>query len=145
MKDRLNYTAVTLNDLYRSKTGGGSDFNELATFYRQSNISSADHLLTKIRLLLPDEHANKITGELCGKAYKVYEGLSSEEIEKCRYLEHKRWFRFYVMNNWEYSDVRDNSKRHHTMLVDYDDLTPDQQALDDSAWEVLSEVAKVWQ
>ena len=145
MKDRLNYTAVTLNDLYRNKTGGGSDFNELETFYRQSNISSADHLLTKIRLLLPDEHANKITGELCGKAYKVYEGLSPEDIEKCRYLEHKRWFRFYVMNNWAYSEVRDNASRHHTMLVEYDKLTPAEQALDDSAWEVLSEVAKVWQ
>ncbi len=144
MKDKLNHTAVTLNDLYREKTGNGCAFNELKTFYRQSNISSADHLLTKIRLLLPDENVTHITSEVCEKAYKKYSLLSEVEKENCRYLEHKRWTRFYVMNNWSYAPERDNSSRRHTMIVPYDKLTREEQILDDSAWEVLEEVAKAW-
>lgn len=145
MKDKLNHTAITLNDLYREKTGSGCAFNELKTFYRQSNISSADHLLTKIRLLLPEENITQVTSEACEKAYEKYSHLSEEEKEKCRYLEHKRWLRFYVMNNWSYDAKRDNSSRHHTMIVPYDKLTKEEQILDDSAWEVLEEVAKAWQ
>ncbi len=145
MKDKLNHTAITLNDLYREKTGSGCEFNELKTFYRQSNISSADHLLTKIRLLLPEENITGITSEACRKAYEKYSHFSEDEKEKCRYLEHKRWLRFYLMNNWSYDAKRDNASRRHTMIVPYDKLTKEEQILDDSAWEVLEEVAKAWQ
>ena len=31
------------------------------------------------------------------------------------------------------------------MIVPYDKLTKEEQILDDSAWEVLEEVAKAWQ
>ena len=49
------------------------------------------------------------------------------------------------MNNWSYDAKRDNASRRHTMIVPYDKLTKEEQLLDDSAWEVLEEVAKAWQ
>jgi len=48
--------------------------------------------------------------------------------------------RFHIMNNWSYAPVRENSLRHHTLLVPYDVLEKKEQELDDSAWEILGEI-----
>lgn len=144
IKDHLNRTAVLLNDLYSSKVGGGCSFSELSEFHRQSNIAAADHLPAKVRMLLKGEEMDELTPQLCERAYEKYTSLNAEQKEDCRRLEHKRWVRFHVMNNWEYAPVRDNSKRRHTLIVPYEDLTPQEKALDDSAWEVLGEVKKAW-
>ncbi|MCR5250447.1 MAG: hypothetical protein K6E50_07575 [Lachnospiraceae bacterium] len=144
LKDRLNQTAILLNDLYGQKTGGGCRFGELSEFHRQSNIAAADHLPTKLRLLLKGEKVDAITAENCSRAYEAYRALSPEQKVDCRRLEHKRWMRFHVMNNWEYAQKRDNSRRRHHLLVPFEDLTLKEQELDDSAWEVLGEVKNVW-
>ena len=44
--------------------------------------------------------------------------------------EHRRWMREKLANGWTYAPVRDNGKRHHPMLVPYDDLPPDEQQKD---------------
>ena len=129
-----------LNDLYRSKTGSGCEWTELSEFHRQSNIAAADHLLTKVRILLPKENVTTITPEICMRAFANYSARTGEQKEACRWLEHKRWVRFHVMNNWSNAEVRDNALRHHTMIVPYDQLSKAEQALDDSAWEVLGEI-----
>ena len=144
MKDKLNSTAVLLNDLYGRKTGGGCRFGELSEFHRQSNIAAADHLPTKLRILLRGETVEEITAEICGRAYEKYSAFSEEEKEMCRRLEHKRWMRFHIMNNWEYAATRDNAARRHPLIVPYEDLSRKEQELDDSAWEVLGEVKNAW-
>ncbi len=140
MQEKLNRMAIKLNEFYCNKTGGGSGWMELSEFHRQSNIAAADHLLTKIRLLLPQENVTQVTPEVCAMAFARYRELSAERKEACRWLEHKRWMRFHVMNNWSYAPVRDNHLRHHPMLVSYEELTEQEQALDDSAWEILGEI-----
>lgn len=140
MQERLNHTAMLLNDLYCQKTGGGSNWTELSEFHRQSNIAAADHMLTKIRLLLPQEDCTQITKENCAMAYAKYRALDAQGKEACRKLEHERWVRFHVMNNWRKASERDNERRLHPMLVRYEELTKEEQALDDSAWEVLGEM-----
>ena len=140
MQEKLNRMAVKLNEFYCNKTGSGTGWMELSEFHRQSNIAAADHLLTKIRLLLPQENVTQVTPEVCATAFARYCELSAERKEACRWLEHKRWMRFHVMNNWRYAPVRDNQLRHHPMLVSYEELTEQEQALDDSAWEILGEI-----
>ncbi|MBQ3906523.1 MAG: ion transporter [Lachnospiraceae bacterium] len=140
MQEKLNKLAILLNDLYRSKTGSGCEWTELSEFHRQSNIAAADHLLTKVRILLPKENVTTITPEICMRAFANYSARTGEQKEACRWLEHKRWVRFHVMNNWSNAEVRDNALRHHTMIVPYDQLSKAEQALDDSAWEVLGEI-----
>ncbi len=134
----LNRLASRVNDVYRKKNGGPA-LEELPEFMRQSNIAAADHLHTKIRLLLPDEDIRVVNGEICKRAYAVYKGLSFEEREKCHRLEHERWMRFYYMYNWRYAPVRDDSKREHDMLIDYDDLPESEKEKDCAAWEILNE------
>ena len=140
MQEKLNQTAVKMNEFYRQKTGGGSTWAELSEFHRQSNIAAADHLLTKVRLLLPQENITSVTPENCEAAYAKYKDLPEKRKEGCRWLEHKRWVRFHVVNNWSYSSVRDNSQRYHPLLVPYEELTREEQILDDSAWELLGEI-----
>ncbi|MBQ9865717.1 MAG: hypothetical protein IJM34_01720 [Lachnospiraceae bacterium] len=144
LKDRLNSTAVLLNDLYGRKVGGGVRFGELKEFQRQSNIAAADHLPVKLRLLLRGDEAVEITPENCERAYEKYAKMDAQQKEECRRLEHKRWVRFHIMNNWEYAPKRDNENRKHPMIVPFEKLSESEQALDDSAWEVLGEVKNVW-
>ena len=130
--------ASRVNDVYRKKYGGPV-LEELPEFMRQSNIAAADHLYTKIRLLLPDEDIRRVTAEICKRAYAVYKGLSGEGKERCRRLEHERWMRFHYMYNWRYAPVRDDSKREHDMLVDYEKLPEAEREKDGAAWELLNE------
>ncbi|MBP5608043.1 MAG: hypothetical protein J6X66_07225 [Lachnospiraceae bacterium] len=145
LKERLNSIAIMLNELYGSKTGGGRAFGELSEFHRQSNIAAADHLMVKLRLLLKDEKIDTVTSDACERAFKIYSSFDEAQIDACRRLEHKRWMRFHIMNNWEYSAQRDNALRHHTLIVPYEKLTLKEKELDDSAWEVLGEVSSLWQ
>ncbi len=142
MKDSLNHIAMTMNNIYCSKTGGGSSWEMLSEFHRQSNIAAADHLLTKIRLLLDDDSIKQITGENCARAFEAFRSLDAAHIEACRMLEHRRWMRFHILYNWSYDPVRDNKLRHHTLLVPYSELDGPNRELDDSAWEILGEIKK---
>ena len=145
MQEGLNRTAKMMNSFYCSKTGGGCAWEELSEFHRQSNIAAADHIFTKLRILLPEERPEAVTGEACRKAYEKYRALTAEEKEDCRRLVHRRWMRFHIMNNWSYAEVRDNELRHHRLIVPYEELTPEEQALDDSAWEILGEAELLWE
>ena len=140
MHEKLNRVARMLNEIYRTKTGSGPSWTELTEFKRQSNIAAADHMLTKIRLLRPGDDIREVTPETCTLAYEVYKTFTEEQKDACRWLEHKRWVRFHVLNNWSYSETRDNKLRHHTMIVPYESLSPEEQKLDDMAWELLGEI-----
>ncbi|MBP5282590.1 MAG: ion transporter [Lachnospiraceae bacterium] len=140
MQEKINQLAVRMNEHYREKTGAGQGWTELSEFHRQSNIAAADHILTKIRLLLPKENVTQATPEYCTMAYEQFRGLSEEQKEACRWIEHKRWVRFHVVNNWGYAEKRDNLLRRHPLLIPYEELSHEEQILDDSAWEILGEM-----
>ena len=140
MHEKLNRVARMLNEIYRTKTGSGPSWAELTEFKRQSNIAAADHMLTKIRLLRPGDDIREVTPETCALAYEVYKTFNEEQKDACRWLEHKRWVRFHVINNWSYSPVRNDEMRQHTMIVPYESLGLEEQLLDDMAWELLGEI-----
>lgn len=139
MHSALNRAARRMNDFYRRKnSGGSSSWEEMSEFHRQSNIAAADHLLTKVRLLL-GEDVRALSAEVCSRAYAAFCSTSSAEREKWEWLEHERWMRFHWMFNWKYSPERNNAMRLHDRLVPFEELNAEEKKLDDSAYELLGE------
>ena len=143
MSQRLNRTAITMHEIYRRSVGSTVPaWEELSEFLRQSNIAVADHLLTKIRLLLEDDSISAITPEVCASAYAAYRKMLPERENDFREIEHLRWSRFHVLHNWRYAPQRNNSRREHPLLLPFDALPPEEQVKDDFAWEMLDTLAR---
>lgn len=141
-REELSQAARMMHRIYCEASGGNtSKWEELSEFQRQSNIAAADHLLTKIRILLEDGSIRSVTQENCRAAYERYCGFSLAQKEVCRRIEHQRWMRFHSMYNWCYSPVRNNAAREHPLMLPYENLAPDQQVKDDYAWELLNQLA----
>ena len=137
MRTALDRTARTMNEIYRRNNPAGKPWEELSEFARRSNLASADHLALKIRYLLKQDADGSISGEQCLKAYGIFENAAPELREACRRIEHSRWLRFHLLNNWSYAPVRDNQKRQHPLILPFDELSAEDQAKDDYAWELL--------
>lgn len=144
MHRQLDHLAAAMNDIYRtSALKNGYDapvWEDLSYFLQQSNIAAADHLFTKIRILLKDE-TSSVTSEVCRKAYEIYASLSEEQKQPLRELEHERWMRFHAFYNWSYAPVRDNQHRKHPLYVPFASLSHEEQVKDDYAYELLSDYA----
>lgn len=142
-QEQLNQAARALHGIYSESSGGnGPGWAQLSEFQRQSNIAAADHLLTKLRILLEDDTIDAVTPERCRAAYDRYRSCTPEQREVFRRIEHLRWMRFHSLYNWSYCPVRNNGARQHPAMVPYEDLTPAEQAKDDFPWELLGKIAE---
>ena len=140
MQRTLNRLAMSLHENYRVSSGGNLPaWDALGSFLRRSNLASADHLFMKERILLKEDAG---ASQDFAKAAEIYASLSDEEKDKCRRIEHERWCRFHYLNNWAFGPIRDNAARIHPLLKPFDELSPEDQAKDDYAWELLSQAAK---
>ena len=138
MRDRLNRAAMQLNEIYRATAGGSAPtWGELSSFTRRSNIASAEHLGVKARILLGDGETDELTPARAARAYAKYRAADEAELTRYLRIEHERWMRFHVLNNWRYAPQRDNSRRLHPMLVPFDSLSPQDQRKDAYGWELL--------
>ena len=143
LRQTLSQRARQLHELYRSSVDYPvPPWETLSDFLKHSNLAAADHLLTKVRLLLPDEDVRELTPEVCARAADAYEALPPEEIENCRRIEHSRWSLFHALYNWRYAPVRDNAARRHPMLLPYDQLSQAEREKDDNAWKELRVLAE---
>ncbi len=141
IKEKLNHLARSMHEIYRS----GADYEvppweELSDFMKQSNIAAAGHLMCKVRILLKDDTLTELTADNAMKAYEKF--LQAEDRTPYRDLEHERWMRFHVLNNWQYSSVRNNAARRHPLIVPFEKLDEKTQAKDDYAWLLLKDVAE---
>lgn len=142
LQEQLSRAARTMHQIYRDSTGGNApSWEALTEFQRQSNIAAANHLLTKIRILLEDDTIDAITPDNCHEAYLRYCSYSPEQKEVCRQIEHQRWLRFYSMYNWRYCTVRNNLTREHPLMLPYEALPPSERKKDDYAWELLGSLS----
>ena len=142
MREGLDRLAKALQQAYNRRTGGSTAWEELSPFLRDSNRAAADHLLTKLRLLLPDEDIRRADADALSRAATRYEALSAEEREDCRRNEHARWCLFHTLHNWRYAPVRDNGRRLHPCMVPYESLSEADRAKDDTAWEIIRAIAE---
>lgn len=142
LQSQMNRAARMLHRIYSEAYGADAPgWEQLTEFQRQSNIAAAGHLLTKLRILLEDDTICCITPDNCRAAYERYRSCSDAQKEAFRLIEHRRWMRFHSMYNWSYAPVRNNSAREHPLMLPYGDLTPEEQAKDDFAWELLNRLA----
>ncbi|MBO4872293.1 MAG: hypothetical protein J5496_02640 [Lachnospiraceae bacterium] len=141
MRRALNSLAIRLHEKYCESAGRKMpSWNELGSFLRRSNLASADHLFMKARILLGEEAGQIIDWK---KAAACYRDLSDAGKERCRRIEHERWNRFHLLNNWNYGPVRDNQARIHPLIKPFDALSAEDQAKDDYAWELLDQAAEI--
>ena len=142
MRTTLTKTAVAMHQIYLDSTGAtGPTWEQLSPFTRGSNVSAADHLLTKIRILLEDDTVTDITGDICLAAFEKYNRSKPEKADFYRHLEHNRWMRFHALYNWVYSPDRDNSRRMHSSMVPFEMLDKTTQIKDDYSWQLLQQLA----
>ncbi len=97
----------------------------------------------KTRILLNDETITTLEASTVKKAYDRYCTTKSysDMRETYRKLDHMRWFRFYLFYNWSYGSVRNDAKREHPMLCQYEKLTPEQKRERDAAWELMGSIS----
>lgn len=91
----------------------------------------ADHIGIKLKLL----GASSV-----GDAYYKYKELSDEEKLKLWHIEHDRWMRFHIVNNWSYSDTRNDAHREHNLIVPFDDLPYEEQKKDAYSWDLMAKM-----
>lgn len=89
-----------------------SEWEKLDAFTRGSNISAADYHEMRLALMA--------AGGLSTDAA----ALSPAELERLAELEHIRWCRYHLLNNWRHGTPengrnKDASRRIHTLLVPY--------------------------
>lgn len=145
MKRSLNRLAESLHNSYLKQNAGRlPDWNHLSEFLRRSNLASADHLYMKALILTGKTEAPAETElkNLYREAAHTYRNLRPEEKVRCRRIEHMRWNRFHLLNNWQYAQKRDNSRRLHPLILPFDSLSETDRAKDDYAWELLDQAAE---
>ena len=142
MRGELDRRAMLLNRLYNRRADAPHAWHELTPFLRRSNIAAADHLPVKLRILLGDEVPAEPTPDDYRRARARFDALDSGARERLRETEHRRWLRFHRLYNWRCADERDNEERLHPLLRPYAELSAEERAKDDLAWELLGELGE---
>lgn len=142
MKRQLDRMAIRMHERYcRSVDKPMPSWDELDAFTRESNRSASDHIATKIRLLLDSDEA--ADPDSCRRAAQCWLQASDDLREVCRQNEHDRWLRFHSLHNWQYAPVRNNAARRHPSILPYEQLSEQERAKDDYAWQLLTEYTEI--
>lgn len=139
----LDRAAILIHALYcRQNPKNASPWETLSSYAVGSNFAAADHLLTKLQILLSDRSITEITEDVCRRAAEAYRQQLPQRQDFFRRLEHMRWCRYLYLRNWSYSggSVQDKEKRIHPLLRDFDLLTEEEQRKDDNPWEAIGEL-----
>ncbi|MBF0103073.1 MAG: hypothetical protein HQK77_19415 [Desulfobacterales bacterium] len=122
INERLDNMAKAVNDYY-AKRYNGSKWKDLTMFHKESSRANAEHINTKLYLLglKAVETQNTATHE--GVSKEKYEELLVENIELLSKVEHLRWNAFHYLNGWKYATERDNNKKFHNCLTEWDNLS----------------------
>ncbi|MBO8086047.1 MAG: Ryanodine receptor Ryr [Marichromatium sp.] len=128
---RADQLARTIHEHYRDSVAaqgrdpdgepGGQPWARLAESFRGANRHQADHMLAKLAVVdcraVPEER-------VAGFAF------TAPEIERLARIEHRRWAADRRLDGWTHAPVRDNARKHHPQLVDYDALSEPMKDLD---------------
>lgn len=143
LDDLLLERAKRINLRYAVLYGGAADTAEekekqwaaLDAFTRYSNISSADYHEIRLQIL----NAQGISPDP--------DKLPADTLELLSELEHIRWCRYHLLNNWtrgvpENGKAKDRAKRIHRDLIPYAELTEGEKEKDRENIRVLLSVGE---
>ena len=115
----------------------------LMSFTRVSNYASAIHYQLKKSLLMGA--GLDVRGMTASENKKAYEELSESEKNRLQEIEHIRWSRYHLLNNWNKPEdakagekVRDFDNKLHFNLVPYSELSAEDQKKDAYFFETLA-------
>jgi hypothetical protein len=119
---------------------GATAWQLLSEPLRRANIRAADHLPAKlwslgfdIDGLLPGQipaFDQAAKDWLLGGLGGMPAPQAAAAIAALARLEHDRWSIERKLDGWSYAPVRDDARRHHPLLVPWQELSPDQKAKD---------------
>jgi serine phosphatase RsbU (regulator of sigma subunit) len=101
-----------------------AEFDDLPDEIRESNISHAIHIPTKLLAI-----GYRIRPVRKGYKAKALH-LDDEEVETMARVEHLRWSWEKRLNGWTYGRARDERHKRHPNLVPYEELTGDEKEKD---------------
>ena len=142
LRRQLDRAGRAMHEIYRRSSPDTPVWEELSTFTRRSNLAAADHLPVKLSLLLEEDGEQELSPERFARAYARYLERRDRDAWLFRWIEHRRWCRFHLLNNWRYAPRRDDARRLHPMLLPLEELSPVDQAKDDYAWALLGTLAQ---
>ena len=122
--EELDQKAINIHNYYRSLYEM-EPWEELSLFKKNSNRMQAEHINIKLRGIGWNQ-----------KSFKDYDKFleqNSELVKKWSRIEHLRWNAFHYINGWEYSEQRNDAKKLHNCLVDFEKLSPEDQKKDEPA------------
>jgi hypothetical protein len=110
-------------------------WHNLPAHLQNSNRWQFEHLFVKIRLADnrfadPDFSGGDLVKYTAMVSNKEFKGLVEPHKSTLSRMEHNRWSAEKWLTGWEYSPERDDSKKRHSDLLPYDELSGEVRQLD---------------
>jgi len=116
------------------KTEAMKPWEELSKGIQETNIQQADDIPNKLKAINCD-----FTPVKPGKQPKSIK-FTKDEIEIMAELEHERWVQQKFIQGWSYGKDRDDKKKTHPCLVEWDKLTEEIKEKDRNAVRAIPEL-----
>ena len=98
-------------------------WEELDETFVNANLAQVDHIEMKIRRI------NLAIRQVKGRPPHLYE-FSKDQLSVLARMEHGRWNVERMLDGWQYGPIRDDDKKIHDCLVDWEKLDPKVQGYD---------------
>lgn len=122
-------------------TASAKTWEQLGESDRESNREAADHLWAKLHIL--GYHLTTVPkGDIVPPPpADLLRDLKSREEDMAR-AEHYRWMTWRILNGWSFGDPRDNDRKLHPDIRDYDELADSTQNKDRVNIRVIPELLR---
>ena len=105
------------------KQPNAKPWNDLSVEFKLSNLNQAKSYSEKLALIkcemtLKDENREAVTS------------FTDDEILSMAKQEHQRWMDEKISDGWVYAELRDDKKKHHNCLIEWDKLSEEVQNWD---------------
>jgi class 3 adenylate cyclase len=117
-----------------SKTNAAlGPWDDLPEDLKNSNRAQVEDIPNKLRMIGLELAATNVPGPIEMR-------LTDEQIEQLAIREHDRWMAEREKSGWTYAPVRDNVRKHHPLMVEWDRLSESDKDKDRSAIRGLAEL-----
>jgi len=102
------------------------EWGDLPEEFKESNRAQARSIGEKLNVV-------GLAFDAGDEPYPTVESFDEETTLLLAQNEHIRWMQEKYANDWTYAPVRDDVKKHHPLLVPYEELPPEEQRKDINA------------